>query len=147
MPLKAQTIAPPPGSGVGMLNSGVLVVRPSAKHYREITSALQEPERINKYVFPDQELLSDVFSGRWVALPYVYNALYTLRIEGVHDAIWRDDEARAVHYILAAKPWHETHKEGETGGLNETGIWWWRANWERMAAERRAGVEDQFSQS
>ncbi|CAG8095071.1 unnamed protein product [Penicillium salamii] len=143
----AQNTAPPPGAGVGMLNSGVLVVRPSARSHSEITSALQETERIDKYDFPDQELLSDVFLGRWVALPYVYNALKTLRMEGVHDAIWRDDEVRAVHYIFATKPWHETYKEGETEGLDETGIWWWRANWERMARERKAGVEDQFSRS
>jgi hypothetical protein len=118
----------------------------SAKSYSGITSALQEVERIDEYDFPDQELLSDVFLGRWVALPYGYNALKTPRIEGVHDAIWRDDEVRAVHYNFATKPWHETKKAGETDGLDETGVWWWRANWARMAAEREAGVEDQFSQ-
>jgi lipopolysaccharide biosynthesis glycosyltransferase len=130
-----------------MLNSGVLVVQPSAKSYREITSALQETERIEKYDFPDQELLSEAFLGRWVALPYVYNALKTLRIEGVHDFIWRDEEVRAVHYIFATKPWHEEKREGEIDGLDETGVWWWRANWERMRTEREAGVEDQFSKA
>lgn len=130
-----------------MLNSGVLVARPSARVYDEITSALQETARIEKYIFPDQELLSDVFEGRWVALPYVYNALKTLRMEGVHDSIWRDSEARAVHYIFATKPWHEEVKEGDLTGLDETVVWWWRANWERMGIERLAGVDDQFSRS
>ncbi|KAJ5337038.1 Glycosyl transferase family 8 [Penicillium brevicompactum] len=141
----AQTTAPTPSSGVGMLNSGVLVVQPSAQSYSEITAALQETERIEKYIFPDQDLLSDVFLGRWVSLPYVYNALKTLRIEGVHDAIWRDEEVKAVHYIFATKPWHETQREGDTEGLDETGVWWWRANWERMGREGKAGIEDQFS--
>ena len=131
-----------------MLNSGVLVVRPSARVYGEITTALQETARIERYDFPDQELLSDFFAGRWVALPYVYNALKTLRIEGVHDSIWRDSEVRAVHYIFAKKPWHEEVVEGgDLSGLDETGVWWWRANWERMMAERGVGVLDEFSGS
>lgn len=146
-PADAQNIAPPPGSGVGMLNSGVLVVRPSARVYDEITAALQETARIERYDFPDQELLSDVFAGRWVPLPYVYNALKTLRIAGVHDSIWRDSEVRAVHYIFATKPWHEEVVEGDLSGLDETGVWWWRANWERMRVERGVGVLDEFSGS
>ncbi|KAJ5372183.1 Glycosyl transferase family 8 [Penicillium concentricum] len=146
-PDDAQTVAPPPGCGVGMLNSGVLVVRPSARVYGEITAALQETERIERYDFPDQELLSDVFTGRWVPLPYVYNGLKTLRIEGVHDCIWRDSEVRAVHYIFATKPWHEKVEEGDLSGLDETGVWWWRANWERMRVERGVGVSDEFSRS
>ncbi|CAI7656316.1 unnamed protein product [Penicillium palitans] len=146
-PADAQSIAPPPGSGVGMLNSGVLVVRPSARVYDEITAGLQETTRIERYDFPDQELLSDVFVGRWVPLPYVYNALKTLRIAGVHDSIWRDSEVRAVHYIFATKPWHEEVVEGDLSGLDETGVWWWRANWERMRVERGVGVLDEFSGS
>jgi hypothetical protein len=49
---------------------------------------------------PGRELLSEVFAGRWVALPYVYNVLKTLRMEGVYDCIWRDGEVKAVHYIF-----------------------------------------------
>ncbi|KAJ5566329.1 Glycosyl transferase family 8 [Penicillium sp. DV-2018c] len=139
----------PPETGVGMLNSGVLVVQPSSHFYAEIENGLRDIARIEKYTFPDQELLSDVFRGRWVALPYVYNALKTLRMKGVHDVIWRDGEVRAVHYIFAKKPWHEDAREGATGsgdgsgldglGLDETGLWWWRANWERMRVERGVG--------
>jgi lipopolysaccharide biosynthesis glycosyltransferase len=146
-PVSAQTTAPTPGTGVGMLNSGVLVVSPSARFYAEIEVGLQDTARIERYTFPDQELLSDVFTGRWVALPYIYNALKTLRMEGVHDAIWRDSEVRAVHYIFATKPWHESVKEGELDGLDETGVWWWRANWERMLGERNIGIEDEFSRA
>ncbi|KAJ5555530.1 Glycosyl transferase family 8 [Penicillium sp. DV-2018c] len=143
------------GIGVGMLNSGVLVVQPSSHFYAEIENGLRDIARIEKYTFPDQELLSDVFRGRWVALPYVYNALKTLRMKGVHDVIWRDGEVRAVHYIFAKKPWHEDAREGATGsgdgsgldglGLDETGLWWWRANWERMRVERGLGILDEFS--
>lgn len=127
-----------------MLNSGVLVVTPSSKIYSEILTALQETERIEKYDFPDQELLSDVFDGRWVALPYVYNALKPLRWENVHGAIWRDEEAKAVHYIWAKKPWHEV-EEAKEKKLDELSQWWWEANWERQRLERGNGVVDAFS--
>ncbi|KAJ5667987.1 Glycosyl transferase family 8 [Penicillium maclennaniae] len=143
-PDSAHISAPPRDSGVGMLNSGVLVVTPSSKIYSEIMSALQETERIEKYDFPDQELLSDVFNGRWVALPYVYNALKTLRMENVHGAIWRDEEAKAVHYIFAKKPWHEV-EEAKEKKLSELSLWWWKANWERQRLERENGVADAFS--
>lgn len=132
-----------------MLNSGVLVITPSSSTYGEITSALQATSRIEKYHFPDQELLSDVFGGRWVALPYIYNALKTLRWEDVHGAIWRDEEVRAVHYIFAKKPWHEEvglespGKEKEA--LDPPGVWWREANRQRMRMERERGVKDRFS--
>jgi len=128
-----------------MLNSGVLVITPSSKIYKEITDALQETERTEKYDFPDQELLSDVFDGRWVALPYVYNALKTMRAEDVHGAIWRDEEVKAVHYIFAKKPWHEEGSQGEMDEMDEMSLWWWEANWERKRLERGNGIEDAFS--
>lgn len=138
-----------------MLNSGVLVITPSRKIYAEITAALEDTPRIEKYDFPDQELLSDVFADRWVSIPYVFNALKTLRWEGVHGAIWRDEEVRAVHYIFAKKPWHEIDSgDGNGNGevdvlkvkekLDDTSLWWWEANWERKRLERERGVEDQY---
>ncbi|KAJ5110798.1 glycosyl transferase family protein [Penicillium argentinense] len=96
----------PSNAGVGVLNSGILVINPSKSTYTEINSALADAERISAYGFPDQELLSDVFVDRWVPLPYVYNALKTIRWDDVHGAIWRDEEARVVHYIFAKRPWH-----------------------------------------
>ncbi|KAJ5819724.1 hypothetical protein N7474_005315 [Penicillium riverlandense] len=59
---------------------------------------------------------------RWVALPYVYNTLKTMRPESLHGVIWRDEEVRAVHYILAVKPWHEgitQQDEEEEEGLGK----------------------------
>lgn len=135
-----------------MLNSGVLVITPCSKIYAEITSALQETTRIEKYDFPDQELLTDVFAGRWVSIPYIYNALKTLRMEDVHGPIWQDEEVRALHYIFAKKPWHE--KVGKEVGeeqrdvarrnLDEPSAWWWEANWERMRLEKERGIVDGY---
>lgn len=104
------------------------------------------PEKVNSYTFPDQELLSEAFRGRWVPLPYVYNALKTMRAGDVHGAIWRDGEVKNVHYIFAVKPWQEEppskegeKQEGEGDMLNE---WWWEMNWERQRREKEKGIED-----
>jgi hypothetical protein len=90
-----------------MLNSGLLVINPSVSVFSQIQAAMSNPERVKKYDFPDQGLLSDVYAGRWVPLPYIYNGLKTLRWEGVHSAIWRDARVKVVHYIFANKPWSD----------------------------------------
>lgn len=92
--------------------------------------------------FADQSLLSDLFRGRWVALPYVYNALKTLRWEGVHDAIWRDEEVKNVHYILSPKPWDEMDSGGNFVGHDVSHGWWVTASNQRKAEERERGVHD-----
>lgn len=142
-PTLAQTTPPPPTTGVSMLNSGLLVVRPSRRTYAHIEAALHDAARLARYDFPDQELLSDVFRGRWVALPYVFNALKTLRWGDVHGQIWRDAEVRVVHYIFARKPWHDSDG-GDGGGeqVDETHRWWWEANRQRKVVEREAGIVD-----
>ncbi|KAJ5162394.1 hypothetical protein N7492_007786 [Penicillium capsulatum] len=151
-PTTAQATSPPTSAGVGMLNSGVLVITPSAKIYESITTTLRDTTRIEKYDFPDQELLSDVFQGQWVPLPYVYNALKTLRLPDVHGPIWQDAQVRALHYIFATKPWHEAvGRECEAGArermreLDEPNRWWWAANWARQRLERERGAVDVFS--
>ena len=72
----------------------------------------------------------------------MYNALKTLRWENVHKPIWRDEEVKNVHFILSPKPWDEG-EEGVEGG-DETHVWWWRCNRERLEREKREGVEDGF---
>jgi lipopolysaccharide biosynthesis glycosyltransferase len=87
-----------------MPNSGLVVLNPSL-HVKDLISEALGDEKTTSYVFPDQALLGDIFAGRWVALPYVYNGLKTLRWPGVHDAIWRDDRVKNIHYGLTPKPW------------------------------------------
>lgn len=101
---------------------------------------MTDPTSIENYEFADQSLLSDLFLGRWVGLPYIYNALKTLRWEGVHWPIWRDEEVKNIHYILSPKPWDE--KPGEE--TDETHNWWRAANSERLAEEQEAGISDGF---
>ncbi|GAB7340420.1 hypothetical protein MBLNU457_6854t1 [Dothideomycetes sp. NU457] len=140
-PEEAQTVGAPPTAGLAMPNGGLQVVVPSGEVYAQILGVLTSG-KTDTMEFADQSLLSDLFPGRWVALPYVYNALKTLRWKGVHDAIWRDDEVKNVHILLAPKPWDE---KGEDKGKNdETHKWWWKYNDERTAEEKEAGIEDGF---
>ena len=121
-----------------MLNSGMLVVVPSTGLYEAIATHMATSPAIEHYSFPDQELLSDLFKDRWVPLPYVYNALKTLRWKGVHDAIWRDDKVKVVHYILNPKPWSE-----DPGAplADETHQWWRDVNKERLQDEQHRGIK------
>jgi len=138
-PEVAQTTGADPSVGpLGFMNGGLQVVNPSKAVYNLILEYM-ESNAVNMD-FADQSLLSDLFRGRWVPLPYIYNALKTLRWEGVHKEIWRDDQVKNVHYILAPKPWDEMDKEGKFIGKDETHVWWVEANQERLALEKEKGI-------
>jgi lipopolysaccharide biosynthesis glycosyltransferase len=137
-------MGPAPDAAFGMPNGGLQVVNPSKEIYDKIVSQLDTSATLD-YDFADQSLLGDLFHGRWVALPYIYNALKTLRWEGVHDAIWRDESVKNVHYILSPKPWDEwADEEKETKTKDVSHIWWFKMNEERLKEEEKNGVKDQF---
>lgn len=139
-PDKAQTDGAPPDAGIACPNGGLQVVNPSKGTYDKIVDTLKNGDLTSSYDFADQSLLGERFYGRWVTLPYIYNALKTLRMPGVHDAIWRDDKVKNIHYILSPKPWDETVETSS----NETHLWWLRMNKERIASERSQGIDDGF---
>ncbi|KAI9843319.1 MAG: hypothetical protein M1838_002690 [Thelocarpon superellum] len=139
-PDRAQKEGPSIAAGLGIMNGGLQVVNPSSEVYDLILEQLNKPEAIEKYEFADQSLLSDLFKNRWVSLPYTYNALKTLRWQDVHHQIWRDDEIKNIHYILAPKPWAEDRAESQ----EETHHWWHRANDLRLADEKANGQLDGF---
>ena len=122
-----------------MPNGGLQVVNPSTEVYQLIQDQLANDTTMD-YDFADQSLLGDVFHGRWVALPYIYNALKTLRVEGVHHQIWKDDKVKNIHYILSPKPWDEA--PGKCS--QESHEWWWVVNLERLEAEKSRNIEDGF---
>ncbi|KAL9129002.1 MAG: hypothetical protein Q9217_002436 [Psora testacea] len=136
-PEEAQTRGPSPTAGLAMPNGGLQVVNPSKHLYDQILAHLSS-SAVTNYEFADQSLLSDLFAGRWVGLPYVYNALKTLR--DIHKPIWRDEKVKNVHYILSPKPWDE--QEGKES--QETHKWWWRMQRERLETENSNGIEDGF---
>ena len=139
-PDKAQFEGPVPTAGFGMMNGGLIVVNPSQGIYDLILKQLNNADTIESYEFADQSLLSDLFRNRWVALPYIYNALKTLRWDHVHAPIWRDDNVKNVHYILSPKPWDE--KPGQTS--DPTHEWWWQINQERLEEEKARRIDDGF---
>ncbi|KZO98479.1 glycosyltransferase family 8 protein [Calocera viscosa TUFC12733] len=98
----------------GSLNSGLVVLHPNVKTAEAIQTFLNTSPLVPTFQFPDQDLLSEFFRGRWRPLPYVYNALKTL--SECHTPMWRTDEVRCLHYILE-KPW-----ENREGLFHD--IWW-----------------------
>lgn len=146
-PSLAQDTAPPcTASPLGFMNGGLQVVNPSRAIYSQILDYLNSPAAA-KLEFADQSLLSDLYKGRWVPLPYVYNALKTLRWEGVHKEIWRDEEVKNVHYILSPKPWDEYEVvEGgrKSTSMDESHRWWQEMDEERLKEEKARGLVDGF---
>ena len=140
---EAQTSGASSSAGLAMPNGGLQVVDPSIATYNLISERLQDPSAM-AYDFADQSLLGDLFHGRWVALPYTYNALKTLRWKGVHDAIWRDDKVKNVHYILSPKPWDENEEQKKAEGREEAHQWWWDINEKRLKDEKKNGIDDGF---
>jgi len=139
---EAQTEGAPPTAGLAMPNGGLQVVVPSADVYARILSVLTSPDATVNFDFADQSLLGDLFRGRWVALPYTYNALRTMRWKGVHDKIWVDEKVKNLHLLLSPKPWDQKGDEKGTG--DETNTWWWNYNDERLAEEKKRGIDDGF---
>lgn len=127
-------------AGISCPNGGLQVVNPSKGVYDKILETLKNEDLTASYEFADQSLLGERFHGRWVPIPYIYNALKTLRWKGVHDAIWRDDEVKNIHYILSPKPWDETMETA----AEESHKWWLKVNAERLAEEKARGIEDGF---
>ncbi|KAJ3890285.1 nucleotide-diphospho-sugar transferase [Lentinula edodes] len=113
----------------GQLNSGTVVLNPSPALGEAIVHFLNT-ENLETFAFPDQDLLTSFFKGKWKPLPWYYNALKTLRV--IHPQLWRDDEIRCLHYILKDKPW-EARTPVVPGPFDEVHEWWWN-DFDRMAS-------------
>ncbi|KAE9966622.1 hypothetical protein BLS_006888 [Venturia inaequalis] len=142
-PDKAQEEGAHSTTGFGMPNGGLQVVNPSVATYNLISNRMND-ESAMAYDFADQSLLSDLFRGRWVALPYTYNALKTMRWRNAHSEIWRDDKVKNIHYLLSPKPWDETEEQKSKPERDEPNAWWWKFNDERKQMEREKGIDDKF---
>ncbi|KKA29642.1 hypothetical protein TD95_000691 [Thielaviopsis punctulata] len=127
-------------SPLGYMNGGLLVVVPSAELWTRIQKFMHE--NAQRLPFADQSVLSEMFVRRWEPLPYVYNALKTMRWKGVHDGIWQDDKVKNVHYIMTPKPWDEVDENGMCKSEDPTHQWWVDVNLQRKASERLAGIKD-----
>ncbi|KAF8446051.1 glycosyltransferase family 8 protein [Boletus edulis BED1] len=123
-----------------LLNSGLVVLNPSTELAQAVYDHLYTSPLVPAWSFPDQDLLADCFKGKWKPLPWCYNALKTLML--IHKPLWRDEEVRCLHYILADKPWHaRVSKEG--GGEYDKAHQWWWDRLELLGAEmRKSNSED-----
>ncbi|KAF7339366.1 hypothetical protein MSAN_02150500 [Mycena sanguinolenta] len=116
----------------GQLNSGTVVLEPSLERAQKLAHFLATDQRVPTWSFPDQDLLTAFFHGKWSSLPWYYNALKTLR--NIHPQLWDDDVARCVHYILPEKPWH-VKLEDSTYKVVDS--WWW-AQYQKMGEKLQA---------
>lgn len=140
-PETAQIVGADPAVGpLGFMNGGLQVVNPSTEIFQQIVDFMDS--NAADLEFADQSLLSELYKGRWVALPYIYNALKTLRWDNVHKPIWRDDKVKNIHYILTPNPWDELDAEGNSTSKDETHRWWADVNKERKQSEKEAGTKD-----
>lgn len=111
-----------------LCNSGVFLFSPTQDMWTRMERFLYEDPRVNTFTFPDQDFIDAFFWDRWVPLGWQYNALKTHIYW--HTNLWRDDEVRALHYIVD-KPWSaRVAKDGTAGYLKRDGVthgWWWAA--------------------
>ncbi|POS85962.1 hypothetical protein EPUL_001971, partial [Erysiphe pulchra] len=145
-PLVAQTAGPSTDAKLpNILNTGLLVINPCISIFNHIIDFLRSDLKL-RVNFAEQALLSELFHGRWVPLPYTYNALKTLRWNGVHSEIWRDDCVKNIHYILTPKPWEEIDSEGRNFSSEPTHQWWANLNLERLDMEKKRDIPCDFFQ-
>ncbi|KAF5375112.1 hypothetical protein D9758_000170 [Tetrapyrgos nigripes] len=106
----------------GQLNSGLVVLNPSAKLSAAVIHYL-DTQPLDEFAFPDQDLLAAFFRGKWKPLRWYYNALKPLRV--IHPQLWRDDEVRCLHFILRNKPWG-ARAPTTLGPFDAVDAWWWQ---------------------
>jgi Glycosyl transferase family 8 len=106
------------------LNSGTVILNPSKKLSASISRFLYTSDKISEWTFPDQDLLSEYFKGKWRPIPWYFNALRSLH--SVHPRLWQENEIRCLHYIFADKPWHaRITPPGSDKGFDVMNRWWW----------------------
>jgi lipopolysaccharide biosynthesis glycosyltransferase len=61
------------------MNGGLQIINPNQKHFNDINNIMRNASLTSTFAFANQSLLSKHFKDRWISLPYVYNALKTMR--------------------------------------------------------------------
>ena len=83
-------------------NSGLVVLRPDPETFDLLSRRVDSLDAEDRFPFPDQDLLNEQFRGKWITLPYIYNALKTMSI--FHKSIWEIGSVKNIHFIMD-KPW------------------------------------------
>ena len=116
-------------------NGGTLVLRPDRGVYDALVRELASVEDLSRYVFAEQDFLNEHFRGRWVALPYVYNALKTLPFQ--HPGLWDAAAVKNVHFIID-KPWESALDP--TSRYHALERLWWDVAGDLVPRPQPAGV-------
>ena len=152
-PLAMTSPTPVPHSSINgkqthcLLNGGMFVFHPSETLWSSMLSHFNTSPNLSSYMFPDQDFLADFFRDRWMPIGWQFNALKTMRYW--HENIWRDEEVRALHYIVD-KPWAKRiASDGIAGHLGRDGVthrWWWELweEWRRGKGEELGEIVDQL---
>ncbi|RUP45465.1 family 8 glycosyl transferase [Jimgerdemannia flammicorona] len=121
---KSASNAAPPISRMGFFNAGLVILKPSKAAFQEIVDALPATTDPNAFLFAEENHLSHVYKGRWIPLPYIYNATKTLFV--AHGTMWDHDRVKNMHYNIA-KPWDTDMAEAKKNGdqFYELYTWWW----------------------
>ncbi|KAF7862901.1 uncharacterized protein EAF02_010450 [Botrytis sinoallii] len=122
-----------------LLNSGVFIFAPSKETWDDMWKFIDTHQtELSSYQFPDQDFITEWWRDRWVSVGWKWNALKTWRYW--HPEMWRDEEVRALHYIVD-KPWSKrVGADGVAGYKGNDGVthgWWWDAygKWEEERKE------------
>jgi lipopolysaccharide biosynthesis glycosyltransferase len=126
-PTQVPEITPASPRPYNLLNSGTVVLNPSAELDAQIGEFMHTSPLLSTWTFPDQDLLSAFFNGQWRPLAWFYNALITL--SHVHKPLWADDEVRCLHYIGLKKPW--AGRQATDAHFQHYVDWWW-ATFDRL---------------
>lgn len=86
------------------LNAGFLVLTPDQAVFDDMMRKLADIDDLSRFPFAEQDFLNECYVGRWVTLPYVYNALKTLAFQ--HPRLWDSAAVKNIHYIID-KPWEK----------------------------------------
>lgn len=114
--------------GLSKCNSGLLIVEPSIDSFNSILSTLEDGDATASYMFPDQDLLADVFHKNWLSLSPNYNCLKTYK--NCHPQLWNLSKIKNIHYILSPKPWDVDRSFNDESGTFHL---WWDENDERLS--------------
>jgi hypothetical protein len=128
-------ITPASPSTFHLLNSGLVVLRPSADLFANMALRLRTDPIVQTFTFPDQDFLALYFHGRFLPLGYAYNALKTM--SHCHAPLWDDAAVKNVHYIID-KPWAGRPAQGDP--YFKLHGWWWEA-YDRLARDFQGGAE------
>ncbi|KAH8920643.1 glycosyltransferase family 8 protein [Atractiella rhizophila] len=89
-----------------IFNSGCTVYTPSKEGWEKLKDRLDNDDTVPDLIFGDQEFLRFHYRGRYVPLPWQYNALKTLSF--THPEVFNLQEVKILHYTMD-KPWERRH--------------------------------------